>query len=83
MKYGLEVLSAIDGKLSRLDIVLITEFVGKDFGEYSGSRRKEVGVKLVVRCWIASDEQPKLLVVVTNHCFIDRNVIRSPTGFWL
>ena len=82
-KRGLEVLGAIDEKDGGFDVVFFSQFAEEDFGQSGRGRRKEADMKQFVRRWIASGVQLELLVVDSNHCFVEGDLIRLSPGFGL
>jgi hypothetical protein len=79
----LEMVGAIDEKHGSFDIVFLAEFREEHLSESGRGRRKEADVKQVVCLGIASGVQPVLLVVDSNHRFVERDLIRTPTRFGL
>jgi hypothetical protein len=69
-------LSAIDQKHGGFDIVFVTKFSEKDLGECGRCRRKQPQMKQFVCLGIGGSVQPELLIVDSNHSFVNRNVIR-------
>lgn len=69
-------LSAINEKHGGFDIVLLTKFAQENFRESGRSCRKQPDVKQFVRLRIGGGIQPELLVVDSNHRFVERDLIR-------
>jgi hypothetical protein len=74
---------AVNEKFGSFDIVFVPQFAQENFRECRGSRRKQPDVKQVIRLRISSGVQPILLVVDSNHCFVERNLIRRFPRFGL
>jgi len=69
-------LSAIDQKHGGFDIVFLAEFSQKNLSQRSRCRRKQPQMQQVVCVGISRSIQPELLIIDSNHSFVDRNVIR-------
>jgi hypothetical protein len=78
-----EVFRAIDEKNGGFDIMFLPQFFEKYLGKSGCSGRKQPQMKNFVCLWIRSGVQPKLLVVDSNHCFVNRDLIRIFTADWL
>jgi len=76
LQRGLEVLRAVNEKDGGFNIVFLLEFAEEDLGSGGRGRRKQSHVKQLVGLWVCGGIQPELLVVDSNHCFIERDLIR-------
>jgi len=66
-----------------IDVVFVTGISEKSICESVICRWFKLCMAQIVRFWINSSVQPILFIVKSNHCLIDRNVIRSPARFRL
>ena len=66
-----------------LDVVFLAEFREERVSDHVRSGRFKLCMEQFVRIGIDSGVQPVLLVVELDHGFIDRDVIRIPSGFGL
>ena len=78
-----EVFWAIDEKHGGFDIVFLPQFFEKYLGKSGCSGRKQPQMENFICLWIRSSVQPVLLVVDSNHGFVDRNLIRGFAADWL
>jgi len=63
--------------------VFSAEISEKPIRESVVCRRFKLCVEQIVRFWIDSSVQPILFIIESNHCLINRNVIRGSTSFRL
>ena len=82
MERSLEVFCAINEKYSRFDIMFLLEFSQEDIDQGGRGRRKGLDMrKSFVRD--LRRHTARITVRDTNHCFVERNLIRTLARFWL
>jgi len=76
LKCSLVVFRAIYEKYGGFDIAFLPYLFGKDFCETGCGGRKQPQMENIGCLWIRTGVQPELLVVDSNHRFVDRYLIR-------
>jgi len=70
-------LGMIDEKHSAVELVFLTQLLQKLLRQCRRSRGKQPYLQEFVRLGIDGSVQPELLAVDSDHCFVERNVIRA------
>ena len=73
----------IDEKDRVINVVFFAELPEKLIRNNVCSCRFKLFMEQIVRFRIDGGVQPILLIIKLNHGFINRNVIRAPSSFWL